>query len=177
MKIDQNVDICSHLALLRVPQCTVTFCFCYWLVVKCGVKCEWVCNYLSLFLARNLFSTGQDRTLNTEEDSMIVGKKRCSWERRKENNEERERTEKEKDADAKEHKCASLQQPESFTQQRLKYCHSTGTHSHTILHFTVFFTLINCEYIHLSLSLHRRIKRNKDFQGFIFRVQCFCMFL
>lgn len=56
---------------------------------------------------------------------MIVGKKRCSWERRKENNEERERTEKEKDADAKEHKCASLQQPESFTQQRLKYCHST----------------------------------------------------
>uniref|UniRef100_A0A8C1N919 Zinc finger protein 521 n=1 Tax=Cyprinus carpio TaxID=7962 RepID=A0A8C1N919_CYPCA len=79
--------------------------------------------------AKPRYLKGQDRTLNTEEDSMIVGKKHCSWERRKENNEERERTEKEKDADAKEHKCASLQQPESFTQQRLKYCHSTANHN------------------------------------------------
>ncbi len=89
---------------------------------------------------------------------MIEGKKRCSWERRKEKDEERERTEKEKNEDAKEHKCAILQQAESFTQQRLKYCCDTGTHSHTVFHLILSFTLINCEYIHLSVSLHRQIK-------------------
>lgn len=54
---------------------------------------------------------------------MIVGKKRCSWEKRKEKDEERERIENEKDEDA------TLKQAESFTQQRLKYCRDTGTHS------------------------------------------------
>lgn len=105
------------------------------------IKYEWLSNYPSLFLARNLFSTGQDGRLNTKDDSVIIGKKRCSWERRKEKDEDRERIEKEKDEDAK-----SLQQAESFTQQRLKYCHGTGTSSHTILLFIASFTLINCEY-------------------------------
>ncbi|XP_016336650.1 zinc finger protein 521 [Sinocyclocheilus anshuiensis] len=72
---------------------------------------------------------GQDGEINTKEDSMIVGKKRCSWERRKEKDEERERIEKEKDEDAKEHKCATLQQAESFTQQRLKYCRDAANHN------------------------------------------------
>ncbi|XP_059354884.1 zinc finger protein 521-like [Carassius carassius] len=74
--------------------------------------------------AKPRYLKGQDRTLHKEEDSMIVEKKHYSWERRKENNEEWERIEKEKDEDAKEHKCASLQQPESFSQQRLKNCHA-----------------------------------------------------
>lgn len=62
---------------------------------------------------------------------MKVGTKRCCWERRKEK-EEKERIEKEKDEDAKEHKCAILQQAESFTQQRVKYCRDTGTHFHSL---------------------------------------------
>ncbi|KAK2883549.1 hypothetical protein QQF64_016803 [Cirrhinus molitorella] len=67
---------------------------------------------------------GQDGRLNTKEDSVIIGKKRCSWERRKEKDEDRERIEKVKDEDAE-----SLQQAESFTQQRLKCCHGTANHN------------------------------------------------
>lgn len=77
------------------------------------------------FLVINLFSTGQADRLNTKEDSVVVGKKRCSWERRKERDEEREQYGQEKDEVAKEHKSASLQQSESFTQQM--YCHGSGT--------------------------------------------------
>ncbi len=78
---------------------------------------------------------------------MKVGTKRCSWERRKEKEEEKkERIEKEEDEDAKEHKCAILQQAQSFTQQRAKYCRDTGTHLRTVFHLILSFTSITCEY-------------------------------
>ncbi|XP_043074702.1 zinc finger protein 521 [Puntigrus tetrazona] len=64
---------------------------------------------------------GQDGEVNTKEDNMTAGKKRCSWERRKGKDEERE-----KDEDAEEHKCASLQKAESVGQQRTKYSHDSA---------------------------------------------------
>ncbi|CAM4692129.1 unnamed protein product [Leuciscus chuanchicus] len=70
---------------------------------------------------------GQADRLNTKEDGVVVGKKRCSWERRKERDEEREQCGEEKDEVAKEHKSASLKQSESFTQQM--YCHGSANHN------------------------------------------------
>ncbi|XP_051955142.1 zinc finger protein 521-like [Xyrauchen texanus] len=68
---------------------------------------------------------GQDDKLNIKEDCESVGKKLCSWERKKEMDEEREKLGQEKDEGVKEHKCEeSIQVSESFFQQSLNDSHT-----------------------------------------------------
>ncbi|XP_051500636.1 zinc finger protein 521 isoform X2 [Myxocyprinus asiaticus] len=67
---------------------------------------------------------GQDDKLNIKEDGESVGKQCCSWERKKERNDGGETFRQEKDEGVNEPKCAeSIQVSESFTPQKLKYCH------------------------------------------------------
>lgn len=82
---------------------------------------------------------------------MVVGKKRCSWERRKERDEEREQCGEENDEVAKEHKSASLKQSESFTQQM--YCHGSGTRKYIPALSLVSFTMNILSISTLSASL------------------------
>lgn len=87
---------------------------------------------------------------------MIVGKKHCSLERRKERDEEREQRGQEKDEGAEEHESANVQQSEC----KPTYCHGSGTHKY--IPTPVSFTLLNCEYfLHLSLYHTGRLKRRE----------------
>ncbi|XP_051730797.1 zinc finger protein 521 [Ctenopharyngodon idella] len=68
---------------------------------------------------------GQDDRLNTKEDGVILGKKRCFLERRKERDEESEQHGQERDEGAEEHESANIQQSEC----KPTYCHGSANHN------------------------------------------------